>query len=233
VIRHLLYLNLLKTSHTEVQSVIEDGVDALNSKHPDLHEWRLNVINKVVEALEADISWLEVYGLSGELNIPGNFENVEEELRGPLQELQEVGSFVATPPGVNHVSGPKSPQAYVSTPRHLARNQDTGRRAYHECELRSPFPWTCLNFPRDCRGRRHSINISCRCCLRRSACCSGSYHSHLLPLGRLENAAQGSAVYHAIRPRGDGQGLAGEWEEARRFHSKGNILKRAWFPPIR
>jgi ribosomal 30S subunit maturation factor RimM len=48
----------------------------------------------MVEALELESSWVETYGVSGELNIPSS-SNDQEDLVEPLRELKEVAIFIS------------------------------------------------------------------------------------------------------------------------------------------
>lgn len=56
-------------ARVEVESFIEDAVDeALSSSSASTH--REVLINTFVQALEKDASWVELYGVTGELNVP-------------------------------------------------------------------------------------------------------------------------------------------------------------------
>jgi hypothetical protein len=72
------------------------------------------LINKVVEALETDISWLEAYGLSGELNVPGDFDG-SGELTEPLINLKEVCYSSLPVPCFNQLLGFERTQAQLSS----------------------------------------------------------------------------------------------------------------------
>jgi hypothetical protein len=60
-----------KDSSLEVESLIEHSVDEAlaSSSTPSVH--RDVLINAFVQALEKDASWVEMYGITGELIVPG------------------------------------------------------------------------------------------------------------------------------------------------------------------
>lgn len=72
-----------------MESVIQEAVEAIVSESHSLRESRIPLTNKLVEALELDSSWVEIYGLSGELNVPGQLPDAGP-LAEPLAKLKAV-----------------------------------------------------------------------------------------------------------------------------------------------
>lgn len=46
------------------------------------------LINELIQALETNASWVELFGVTGELNVPGTDE--DEKLFEPLHRIKEV-----------------------------------------------------------------------------------------------------------------------------------------------
>lgn len=76
--------------------MIEKAVETLISESPSLDESRRTLVSKLVEALELDADWVELYGLSGELIVPGDIE-IMGQLEEPLERLRQVISDFAPP----------------------------------------------------------------------------------------------------------------------------------------
>ncbi|KAI8998488.1 trafficking protein particle complex subunit 10 [Trametes punicea] len=55
----------------EVESLIELAVGEVVSETPALDDSRQDMVDKLVQALETDASWVELYGVTGELVVPG------------------------------------------------------------------------------------------------------------------------------------------------------------------
>ncbi|KAI0724064.1 trafficking protein particle complex subunit 10 [Cerioporus squamosus] len=55
----------------EVESLIEHAVSEVVVETPALEPLRQDLIDKLVQALETDASWVELYGVTGELVVPG------------------------------------------------------------------------------------------------------------------------------------------------------------------
>lgn len=77
---------------TEVETLIELAVSEVSAKTPSLDTFRQDMIDKLVQALEADASWVELYGVTGELVVPG-ITQTEGEMGSGLREVMEVGHF--------------------------------------------------------------------------------------------------------------------------------------------
>lgn len=55
----------------EVESFIGAAVDEALAASPSTSVHRDFLVNIFVQALEQDVSWIELYGITGELNVPG------------------------------------------------------------------------------------------------------------------------------------------------------------------
>ncbi|KAH7923870.1 hypothetical protein BV22DRAFT_1113164 [Leucogyrophana mollusca] len=97
----------------EVESLIKEAVDTATSDHADATSHRQILIGKLVDYLESDADWVRLYGVTGELNIPGslNFEG----------ELAEVFNSVKTLLAQNRPSGPASPWREIKIPVDIPR----------------------------------------------------------------------------------------------------------------
>ncbi|KAK7014963.1 trafficking protein particle complex subunit 10 [Favolaschia claudopus] len=76
----------------EVEALIETSVDQVLAQSADVLGERVELINKLVEALEQDSAWVELYGVSGELNVPdvfGELGEADEPLKRVIQSLHE------------------------------------------------------------------------------------------------------------------------------------------------
>ncbi|KAF7304837.1 hypothetical protein MKEN_01197800 [Mycena kentingensis (nom. inval.)] len=76
----------------EVESLIESTVERALTTSPALLAERVGLINRLVEALEQDSAWVELYGVSGELVVPdaiGTLTDADEPLRRVIKLLSE------------------------------------------------------------------------------------------------------------------------------------------------
>ncbi|KAI0647217.1 trafficking protein particle complex subunit 10 [Trametes meyenii] len=55
----------------EVESLIELAAAEVIAETPSLEHLRQDIVDKLVQALETDASWVELYGVTGELAVPG------------------------------------------------------------------------------------------------------------------------------------------------------------------
>ena len=83
----------------EVEALIELAVSEVSTKMPSLDTLRQDMIDKLVQALEADASWVELYGVTGELVVHG-ITQTDDEIGSGLCEVMEVGIFIRCPLGV-------------------------------------------------------------------------------------------------------------------------------------
>ena len=75
--------------------MIELVVSEVTSNTPSLDPLRQDMIDKLVQALEAEASWVELYGVTGELVVPG-ITPVDDEIGSGLHEVMEVSLQVYT-----------------------------------------------------------------------------------------------------------------------------------------
>ncbi|KAJ6455695.1 trafficking protein particle complex subunit 10 [Mycena sanguinolenta] len=76
----------------EVEALIELSVEQVLSSSKALLAQRVDLVNRLVEALEQDSAWVEMYGVSGELNVPevfGELGDADEPLRRVIKLLHE------------------------------------------------------------------------------------------------------------------------------------------------
>ena len=78
----------------EVESLIELAVSELVAEQPSLEPHRQDLTDKLVQALETDASWVELYGVTGELAVPGITPS-EDEFGAGLRQVMEVRALVA------------------------------------------------------------------------------------------------------------------------------------------
>jgi hypothetical protein len=73
----------------EVESVIESVVAKVLGDSTKHH--RITLVNKLVAALEHDAGWVELYGITGELNVPVTpYEQTEKDLCKLLDRAMKV-----------------------------------------------------------------------------------------------------------------------------------------------
>ncbi|KAI0362291.1 hypothetical protein OH77DRAFT_1416520 [Trametes cingulata] len=73
----------------EVESLIELAVGEVISETPSLESLRQDMVDKLVQALETDASWVELYGVTGELSVPGVTAG-EDEMGAGLRRATEI-----------------------------------------------------------------------------------------------------------------------------------------------
>ncbi|KAI9065113.1 hypothetical protein FKP32DRAFT_1674998 [Trametes sanguinea] len=73
----------------EVESLIEIAVGEVVSETPTLEQLRQDMIDVLVKALETDASWVELYGVTGELIVPG-VKPDEDDLETGLRRAMEI-----------------------------------------------------------------------------------------------------------------------------------------------
>ena len=74
---------------TEIESYIKYAVKEALPDTPESHGDHLNLVAKLVQALEGDASWVELYDIAGELAVP-TIPEVDTALREPLSRAMEV-----------------------------------------------------------------------------------------------------------------------------------------------
>ncbi|KAI0636805.1 trafficking protein particle complex subunit 10 [Trametes polyzona] len=73
----------------EVESLIELAVDEVVSEKPSLEPLRQDLVDKLVQALETNASWVELYGVTGELSVPG-IQPGDDEMGSGLDRVLEI-----------------------------------------------------------------------------------------------------------------------------------------------
>ncbi|KAF5391403.1 hypothetical protein D9757_001971 [Collybiopsis confluens] len=71
----------------EVEFVVEEAVEIATQNTPDWKNHRIKLVKKLIQMLETDASWVELYGIAGELHIPGSIPP-EDPLREPLEVVK-------------------------------------------------------------------------------------------------------------------------------------------------
>lgn len=70
--------------------MIQDQVQLVLDEIPDSQQHRLPLINHLVEELERDAAWVDLYGITGELVVPESSTG-DEQLRELLTRVKKVG----------------------------------------------------------------------------------------------------------------------------------------------
>ncbi|KAF8061615.1 trafficking protein particle complex subunit 10 [Lyophyllum atratum] len=87
-------LNLLiryRMLREEVESVVEEVVTTVLANSSSPHHHRVTLVSKLVEALEHDAGWVDLYGITGELKIPGTPQgDVDEEVCRLLEKAKQL-----------------------------------------------------------------------------------------------------------------------------------------------
>lgn len=78
------------TCCTEVESIVEDVVDTVMAESPSTIHHRVTFISKLVKLLEHDATWVDLYGLTGQLNVPAIQEKEEDEISKLLVQAKKV-----------------------------------------------------------------------------------------------------------------------------------------------
>ncbi|KAJ7063184.1 trafficking protein particle complex subunit 10 [Mycena amicta] len=76
----------------EVETLIESTVERVLSNSASLLAERVELVNRLVEALEQDSTWVDLYGVSGELMVPetiGELSHADDPLRQVIKLLRE------------------------------------------------------------------------------------------------------------------------------------------------
>ncbi|KAG5647176.1 hypothetical protein DXG03_001133 [Asterophora parasitica] len=101
-------LNLLikyRMLREEVESVIENVVTKVLEDSSSAHHHRVIIVNKLIEQLELDAGWVDLYGITGEVNVPSKssdgaasetsqlFETAKKLLRSHKHPYSPEGSW--------------------------------------------------------------------------------------------------------------------------------------------
>ena len=72
-----------------MESIIHDQVRGILEEFPSKAHTRTVLVSKLVNALESDAAWVEMYGITGELAVP-QFSAVEPEFVDLMKEAVKV-----------------------------------------------------------------------------------------------------------------------------------------------
>ncbi|KAF9466293.1 trafficking protein particle complex subunit 10 [Collybia nuda] len=74
----------------EVEEIVGNVASNVISKSsPTAHHW-VTLVNKLIMSLEHDATWVDLYGLTGQLNVPVMQENVDDELIKLLDQARKL-----------------------------------------------------------------------------------------------------------------------------------------------
>lgn len=73
----------------EVEEIIEQEVEAVLESTPSGPHNRIIVVGKLIDALESDAAWVELYGITGELIVP-DIHNEGGEIGELLKKAKKV-----------------------------------------------------------------------------------------------------------------------------------------------
>ncbi|KAJ3796702.1 trafficking protein particle complex subunit 10 [Lentinula aff. detonsa] len=89
-IREALSLDITyRMLREEVEFVVEEAVERAILENPDWKLHRIPLARKLIQMLETDASWVEIYGISGELYIPGS-PAPDDALREPIEVVKKM-----------------------------------------------------------------------------------------------------------------------------------------------
>ena len=83
----LLNTRLTKLA-SEIEGIIEQSVDTALAQETECVAHRSLLIDRVIQALEGDAGWVQLYGITGELHVPDT--NEEGEIGQVLRNIKEV-----------------------------------------------------------------------------------------------------------------------------------------------
>lgn len=71
--------------------MVEGVVATVLEESSSPHQHRVTVVNKLVEALERDAAWVDLYGITGELKVPDTpSDNIDPETSQLLDKAKKV-----------------------------------------------------------------------------------------------------------------------------------------------
>jgi hypothetical protein len=70
---------------------VGQAVQTVVIRSPSWIPYRDVLVNILIEALETKASWVDLFGVTGELNVP--HKDTQGELFEPFQQVKEVSSF--------------------------------------------------------------------------------------------------------------------------------------------
>lgn len=76
-------------SSAEVESIVEAQVRSIIDESASDSHHRITLVSKLIDALESDAAWVDMYGITGELVVPSTFKE-EGEIGELLRKATEV-----------------------------------------------------------------------------------------------------------------------------------------------
>ena len=73
----------------EVEHIIEREVEAVLQASPSSLKTRIIMVGNLIDALESDAGWVELYGITGELIVPDTHKE-EDEIDELLKKVKQV-----------------------------------------------------------------------------------------------------------------------------------------------
>ena len=83
------------TGSLEVESLIESAAREAIVEDAELEPFRPDIVEKLVQALETDAAWVELYGVTGEL-VPAKVKMGDGKLGLGQRQVMEVGLIIRT-----------------------------------------------------------------------------------------------------------------------------------------
>ena len=111
-----------------MEYIIEKAVTRVLADSPSTNHHRVTIVNTLVKALENDAGWVDLYGITGELNVPGTPQaQAEDGLRQLLERAMKVRAIYSSsdPFATKAFLAITRTQTSISARRQLARDQNT------------------------------------------------------------------------------------------------------------
>jgi hypothetical protein len=77
----------------EVESIVEAQVRSILESSLSSPHHRIIIVSKLIDALESDATWVEMYGITGELMVPDSLKE-EGEIGELLEKARKVGAYM-------------------------------------------------------------------------------------------------------------------------------------------
>jgi hypothetical protein len=79
----------------EVESLVRQAVETVVTDTPSWLPHRKILIGRLIEVLESDAAWVEMYGITGTLHVP-TLSSDEGELSEPLSKVYTLGNIYSS-----------------------------------------------------------------------------------------------------------------------------------------
>ena len=87
-----LVASLVLNSPIEVESIVDAQVRSILESSPSSPHHRIILVSKLIDALESDAAWVDMYGITGELVVPNSLKE-EGEIGELLKKARKVGHY--------------------------------------------------------------------------------------------------------------------------------------------